>query len=125
MCVQKLGSHICLSFIQNYNTGSMKKEVTENERNHISRGGRLSAAQSHSAGEPEDWHLGHASAGLPEKHKAPFILGCSVRKLNAHMEEIDRTADERFDFLIRQHAAREARDGGNSRRRIKWSGSGA
>mgnify|MGYP002626264555 CR=1 FL=1 len=28
-------------------------------------------------------------------------------KLNAHLEEIDRAANEMFDLLIRQHAARE------------------
>lgn len=42
------------------------------------------------------------------KHKAPIYTGMLLSgTLNAHLEEIDRAADEMFDLLIRQYAARE------------------
>ena len=42
------------------------------------------------------------------KHKGPIYTGMLLSEtLNAHLEEIDRAADEMFDLLMKQHAARE------------------
>ncbi|MDO4845683.1 MAG: TnpV protein [Oscillospiraceae bacterium] len=42
------------------------------------------------------------------KHKAPIHTAMLLSEtLNAHLEEIDRAADEMFDLLMKQHAARE------------------
>lgn len=41
-------------------------------------------------------------------HKGPIYTGMLLsEKLNAHLEEIDRTADEMYDLLIEQYAERE------------------
>ena len=43
-----------------------------------------------------------------QKHLNGIYTGLLLSgKLNAHLEEIDRAANEMFDLLIRQHAARE------------------
>ena len=42
------------------------------------------------------------------KHHDGLYTGLLLSgKLNAHLEEIDRTANEMFDLLIKQYAARE------------------
>jgi len=42
------------------------------------------------------------------KHKGPIYTAMLLSEtLNAHLEEIDRAADEMFDLLMKQHAARE------------------
>ena len=42
------------------------------------------------------------------KHKEPIYTGLLLSgKLNAHLEEIDRSASEMFDLLMKQYAERE------------------
>ncbi len=42
------------------------------------------------------------------KHREPVYTGMLLSgKLNAHLEEIDRSANEMFDLLIRQYASSE------------------
>ncbi len=42
------------------------------------------------------------------KHKEPIYTGLLLSgKLNAHLEEIDCSANEMYDLLIRQYAVRE------------------
>ncbi len=51
-------------------------------------------------GQRRNRFLQHHHTGL---YSGMFLSG----KLNAHLEEIDRSANELFDLLIKQHAARE------------------
>ena len=42
------------------------------------------------------------------KHKKPIYTGLLLSgELNAHLEEIDRSAGEMFDLLVKQYAGRE------------------
>ena len=42
------------------------------------------------------------------KHKKPIYTGLLLSgELNAHLEEVDRSANERFDLLVKQYTARE------------------
>jgi hypothetical protein len=44
---------------------------------------------------------------LKEDHRARYTALLLSGKLNAHLEEIDRAANEMFDLLINQYAERE------------------
>ena len=44
---------------------------------------------------------------LQQYHNGIFTGMLLSGKLNAHLEEIDRSANERFELLVDQHAARE------------------
>ena len=44
---------------------------------------------------------------LQQYHEGVYIALLLGGRLNAHLEEIDRSANEMFDLLIQQYAARE------------------
>ena len=44
---------------------------------------------------------------LQQYHNGIYIGMLLSGKLNAHLEEIDRSANEMFDLLVKQYAARE------------------
>ena len=44
---------------------------------------------------------------MQQYHDSIFTGMLLSGKLNAHLEEIDRTANEMYDLLIKQYAARE------------------
>ena len=60
---------------------------------------------------PESPHIGIwglRRRDFLRKHNDGLYTGMLLSgKLNAHLEEIDRTANEMFDLLIRQYSARE------------------
>ena len=51
---------------------------------------------------------GHRRKGYLQKHKNPIYTGMFLScKLNTHLEEIDCAANEMFERLMQQYAARE------------------
>lgn len=57
-----------------------------------------------------------------QKHHDGLYTGLLLSgKLNAHLEEIDRTANEMFDLLMKQYAAREGVTGEfKARNQMEW-----
>ena len=56
------------------------------------------------------------------KYKNPIYTGLFLTgKLNAHLEEVDRQANEMFDRLIKEYAARECvTEELKSRNKLEW-----
>ena len=61
---------------------------------------------------PEEPHIGiwgqRRKQYLQQYHNGIYTGMLLSGKLNAHLEEIDRSANEMFDLLIKQYAARES-----------------
>lgn len=58
------------------------------------------------------------------KYKNPIYTGLFLTgKLNAHLEEVDRTANEMFDRLIKEYATREGvTEELKAHNQLAWSG---
>ena len=56
------------------------------------------------------------------KYKSPIYTGLFLTgKLNAHLEDVDRQANEMFDRLIKEYAARECvTEELKSRNKLEW-----
>ena len=57
-----------------------------------------------------------------QKHHNGIYTGLLLSgKLNAHLEEIDRAANEMFDLLMKQYAAREgATEDAKAKKQMEW-----
>ena len=74
----------------------------------LSSRGRLSAPKPAPAGAPSIGIWGLRRRNYLRKHHDGLYTGLLLSgKLNAHLEEVDRSANEMFELLMKQYAARE------------------
>ena len=73
------------------------QERSDDHGTDISTGGRLSAAQRDSAGEPEDWQIWNAAARLPEESPQPDLHGDVPQRETEGTPGGDRPTGDRDD----------------------------